>query len=71
MSKMIKMTIDIRYEPRKDDYQIYKPEVELNTIEEYAAWDERLIRSGELTYGDFPEDAVVTRWEIIDGPENA
>jgi len=69
MAKMIKMTIDIRYEPRVDDYYMY--DINRDSIEEMAAMDERLIRSGELTYGDFPEDAVVTKWEVIDGPENA
>ena len=70
MAKKIKIKVEITYEPRVDDYWIY--DIEPTMLEQMAAQDVKLIRSGELTYGDFDDEAVVTSWEVVDdGSENS
>lgn len=65
MAQKIKISVEITYSPEKEQYRIY--EVPPDTIEEMAALDVSLIRSGELTYGDWDDNELITSWEIIDG----
>ena len=64
MAQKIKIKVEITYSPEKEQYRIY--EVPPDTIEEMAALDVSLIRSGELTYGDWDDDELITSWEVID-----
>jgi hypothetical protein len=59
----IKQTIVITYEPRPEHYDNieYTPE----TVYEMAALDRAMFRSGDLLVGEFPEEDVISTWEII------
>lgn len=67
MSQKIRFTIEIVYEPDKNHYQLYDKPPE--TIYEMAAIDRDLLLSGELTVGDFNEDALKVEWEVINRPD--
>jgi len=60
--------ITITYEPKRDDYGIY--DIKPDATYEMAALDKSLLRSGELTIGDWDEDEVYSEWLVVEVGED-